>query len=755
MKSYREQCSKQEKFSIRKLSVGVVSLAVAGLATVNTYGAEVKADEETGPATEVTATDTVASSKLTSTTVTEGNKTVTTTYVESPELEKAKAAAVAEGVTVTEEAEKVQPSIAAAEADNKAQTAEINTVVENYKKAKAEYEAKSQEITLIEKRNAEAEAKYKSELATYNEKREQYELDFLSYQAKLAQYQELLKQYKIAKKMYDSYMEDNGFSDLKNLETVQDLTFQRETSAIHQIDGINTYLTKDAQARLNTSNVHQYDSNKLMSSDIVSTSPWTNRETEYILVREGDKFVVTYDNLNKSSMRENVNVNPIKRVIYRYEIISLPSNDGKGIAAVSADPTVTLTVGASTDKLKPVKVAVDVEFYDGNGRRFDLTKHNAIVALNSLNHWTGASYVESGDKPRALTVEAKDKNGNTVRGTWNPYADGSSMSIEHNAVVVKNGIPDFGSAEVTISVENPIKIVAQKTTFNGSEFVVSEETVINATSVNVSGAGNGHNIGTDNYTLNGKDDIIGVYTINSTTGELTFTPKKKFETLEHIESVNIGNNKYIAIPNSSVSYDPTTKEVKSLKDNQYIEHGSAFNGETSSALEGWDNPDSKYLYYGGAGLKMLDGHLVFTANGANAMGQPTVYWFAINSEVAVPKNPGKEPEKPTAPIPPTAPTPPTLEVVPNAKPVKPEARVKWHKNKVVRKTEIPPTPTSYTPPTPIVPPTPEIPEQPVQPAQPQTPALPNTGTESSTAAVLAGAMTGLFGLGLARKKKED
>ena len=755
MKSYREQCSKQEKFSIRKLSVGVVSLAVAGLDTVNTYGAEVKADEETGPATEVTATDTVASSKLTSTTVTDGNKTVTTTYVESPELEKAKAAAVAEGVTVTEEAEKVQPSIAAAEADNKAQTAEINTVIENYKKAKAEYEAKSQEITLIEKRNAEAEAKYKSELATYNEKKEQYELDFLSYQAKLAQYQELLKQYKIAKKMYDSYMEDNGFSDLKNLETVQDLTFQRETNAIHQIDGINTYLTKDAQARLNTSNVHQYDSNKLMSSDIVSTSPWTNRETEYILVREGDKFVVTYDNLNKSSIRENVNVNPIKRVIYRYEIISLPSNDGKGIAAVSADPTVTLTIGASTDKLKPVKVAVDVEFYDGNGRRFDLTKHNAIVALNSLNHWTGASYVESGDKPRALTVEAKDKNGNTVRGTWNPYADGSSMSIEHNAVVVKNGIPDFGSAEVTISAENPIKIVAQKTTFNGSEFVVSEETVIDATSVNVSGTGNGHNIGTDNYTLNGKDDIIGVYTINSTTGELTFTPKKKFETLEHIESVNIGNNKYIAIPNSSVSYDPTTKEVKSLKDNQYIEHGSAFNGETSSALEGWDNPDSKYLYYGGAGLKMLDGHLVFTANGANAKGQPTVYWFAINSEVAVPKNPGKEPEKPTAPIPPIAPTPPTLEVVPNAKPVKPEARVKWHKNKVVRKTEILPTPTSYTPPTPIVPPTPEIPEQPVQPAQPQTPTLPNTGTESSTAAVLAGAMTGLFGLGLARKKKED
>ena len=902
MKSYREQCSKQEKFSIRKLSVGVVSLAVAGLATVNTYGAEVKADEETGPATEVTATDTVASSKLTSTTVTEGNKTVTTTYVESPELEKAKAAAVAEGVTVTEEAEKVQPSIAAAEADNKAQTAEINTVVENYKKAKAEYEAKSQEITLIEKRNAEAEADYQKKLAEYNQQKaaydakvaekaaadkanaeakakydaemvlynaakaqydkdlqeyqakkaqydkdkaaydqlvaikaeedaakakyevelakynvdlEQYGKDFATYQTKLAEYQTALAQYKDAKKAYDKYMNDNGFQDLKNVETVQDLTFQREGGAIHTIDGINTYLTRDAQARLNTSNVHQYDSNKLEASDIVATSPWANNETEYIQVKEGDKFVVTYDNLNQSSMRENTDMHPIKRVIYRYEILSLPSNDSKGIAAVSVDPTVTMTVGASTDKDKPVKVAVDVEFYDGDGNKFDLTQHNAIVALNSLNHWTGASYVDSGDKPRALTVEAKDKDGNTVRGTWDPYADGSSMSIENNAVVVKNGTADFGTADVTISAENPIKIVAQKATWNGSEFTVSEETVIDATSVNASGAGNGHSIGTDEFTFDGKDDVIGSYTIDPTSGRIIFTPKKKFENIEHQESVNVGNNKYIPIPNSSVSYDSATKEVTSFKDNQYIEHGSIFNGESSTTLEGWDNPSSPYFYYGGAGLKMSDGHLVFTANGANAAGQPTVYWFAINSNVGIPKNPGEAPTEPTAPeepkaptpptitvevLPaeptastppteptaptepnytvvtvdaeePTAPTPPTPEVVPNTNPVKPEAEVKWHKNKVVTETDIPtpptpvpPTPpTLYNPPTPIVPPTPEVPteptpevpDQPVQPAQPQTPALPNTGTESSTAAVLAVAMAGLLGLGLARKKKED
>ena len=976
MKSYREHVSKQEKFSIRKLSVGVVSLAIAGLATVNIHGSEVKADEVTAPApatevslTEVATNDTAVttSSTLTSTTVTEGNKSVTTTYVESPELEKAKADARTEGVTVTEEAEKIQPSIAAAEADNKAQTAEINTVVETYKKAKAEYEAKSQEITLIEKRNAEAEAAYKKQeedykkeqatyeaalaeyntkkasydaklaekaaadkaneaakakyeaemavyntakakydndlqeyqakkaqydkdkesygklvaikaeedaakaqyevdLAKYNVDKAQYENDYIAYQKKLAEYEIAKKQYTDAKEAYDKYMTDNAYADLKNVSTVQDLTFQREAGGTHTIDGISTYLTRDAQKRLSTSNVHQYDSNKLGVSDIVATSPWANNETEFIQVKEGDKFVVTYDNLNQSSMRKDTDMHPIKRVIYRYEILSLPSNDGKGIAAVNADPTVTMTIGASTDKNKPVKVAVDVEFYDGDGNKFDLTKHNAIVALNSLNHWTGASYVDSGDKPRALTVEAKDKNGNTVRGSWNPYADGSSMSIENNAVVVKNGTADFGTADVTISAENPIRIVAQKATWNGSEFAVSEETVIDATSVNASGGGNGHSIGTDEYTYGGNDDIIGSYTVAPTSGRILFTPKKKFENVKHQESVNIGNNKYIPIPNSSVSYDAVTKEVTSLKDNQYIEHGSIFNGESSVTLRGWDDPSSPYLYYGGAGLKMSDGHLVFTANGANAAGQPTVYWFAINSNVGLPKEPGEEPKAPTpptepkaptpptitieklpveptgptpptaptaptkpnytvvtvdakaptpptepkaptpptptvvevpaeptkpeepksptpptapnytvitvdveepkAPTPPTEPTPPTPEVVPNTKPVKPEAEVKWHKNKVVTETDIPTPPTPYNPPTPIVPPTPEVPTEPtpevpeqpvqsVQPAQPQAPALPNTGTESSTAAVLAGAIAGLLGLGLARKKKED
>lgn len=642
----------------------------------------------------------------------------------------------------TKDKAKVEKSNAEAKAKYDAEMATYNVAKAQYETDLKEYQIKQAQydkdkvaydkllITKAEEDTAKAE--YETDLAKYNAELEQYAKDFATYQTKYAEYQAALAQYKEAKAAYDKYMNDNGFQELKDVETVQDLTFQREAGAIHTITGIDTYLTREAQARLNTSNVHQYDSNKLTASDIVTTSPWANNETEYIQIKEGDKFVVTYDNLNKSSMREASNMHPIKRVIYRYDILSLPSNDGKGIAAVNGDPTVTLTVGASSDQDKPIKVAVDIEFYDGNGKRFDLSQKNAIVALNSLNHWTGASYVDSGDKPRALTVEAKDQNGNTVRGTWNPYADGSSMSIENNAVTVKTGTPDFGSAKVTISAENPMKIVAQQATWNGSEFAVSEETVIDATSVNASGAGEGHSIGTVNYLFDGKDDVIGMYTINPITGDITFTPKKKFENLEHIESVSIGNNKYIAIPNSSVSYDETTKEVKSLKDNQYIEHGSAFNGESSPVLEGWDNPESPYLYYGGAGLKMLDGHLVFTAQGANAVGQPTVYWFAINSNVGLPKKPGEEPKEPTKPEEPKAPTPPTITVgqlpAKPTEPTPPTAPIAPREPSytvVTVDAEAPKAPTEPKAPTP---PTPALVEVPVEPRNITAPVEPKAPT---------------------------
>lgn len=785
MKNIHNKNEKKFHYSLRKIGgKGVVSAVIAVgfffLGTSAVEAADVSSTEAVASSTTNTdknlQKETNSTTELVSTEK-KANVEKNTYKVVTPSLEEAVDSAKKEDLTVTKEKTEVKENIESAVKDNLKQAEEIQTSVkdyttekEKYNKAKQSYDKKVAEKEAADAVNKENEAKYNKELQAYNTANNKYVTDkaaydsalakynndLSTYEKNLAEYKILLKQFQDAKEAYDKYVNDSNYRDIKEVETVQDLTFQRENNATHKIDGISTYLTREAQSRLNTSNVAQYDSNKLTSDDIVSTSPWANNEVEYVQIKEGDKFVVTYDGLNQSHMNEkDKSKNDITRVIYRYEILSLPSNDGKGIAAVNNDPTVTLTVGASTDKDKPVKVAVDVEFYDNAGNKFDLQKYNAIVALNSLNHWTGASYVDNGDKPRELTVEAKDTNGNVVRGTWNPYADGSSMSIENNAVVTKSGTANFGSGvTVNISADNPLKVVTQKATWNGSEFAVSEESVTSATSVNASGGGNGHSIGAEEYKFEDKDDVIGTYSINSITGEITFTPKKKFENIEHQEFVNVGNNKFIPIPNSSVTYDANTKEVTSLKDNQYIEHGSVFNGESSSTLEGWDNPNSKYLYYGGAGLKMTDGHLVFTANGANASGQPTVYWFAINSQVGLPQKPGKEPVEPTKPTPPVAPTEPTKPTPPTPKvvevpnkpvvPTKPE--IKWHENVIEVEKTTPQTP-------PVTPP--NKPNKPVKPNKVKAKHLPNTG-ESDTNSALAGlGLLTLAGAALRRKQNQD
>ena len=194
--------------------------------------------------------------------------------------------------------------------------------LELYNAKKTAYEADLETKQAIEKYNADAKAKYEAALVVYNEQKAKYDQEYLEYQNKLAVYQTALKQYQDAKTAYDKYMNDPVYRNLKDAEVVQELTFQRENDATHKVEGVSNYLTKEAQERLNTSNVFQYDSNKLQASDIVSNSPWTNTEDEWIQVKEGDKFVVTYDGLNQSSMLVENEASAIKRVVYRYEIVS-------------------------------------------------------------------------------------------------------------------------------------------------------------------------------------------------------------------------------------------------------------------------------------------------------------------------------------------------------------------------------------------------------------------------------------------------
>ena len=74
-------------------------------------------------------------------------------------------------------------------------------------------------------------AAYDKAKSSYDAVNEQY-AKLLS--SELASFETALAQYKDAKEAYEKYMNDNGFQELKDVETAQDLTFQRE-------DGANSY----------------------------------------------------------------------------------------------------------------------------------------------------------------------------------------------------------------------------------------------------------------------------------------------------------------------------------------------------------------------------------------------------------------------------------------------------------------------------------------------------------------------------------
>ncbi|MFS9314636.1 GbpC/Spa domain-containing protein [Streptococcus infantis] len=365
--------------------------------------------------------------------------------------------------------EKALTEKAAIEESNAETRAAYEKKLEEYNTALAAYNASVKANQEATNSNKLAQDEYEAKMAEYKTKKAAYDEAQAAYLIKLEVYNKKKAQYDDAKEAFNKMVAERGGNPEKYK---QDLTLLPEelaegetTKITHQITGITAYLTREGQSRMygDGKATKMYETKNLKDSDLTTTNPYANNEIEWAVVKVGDKFDVTYNGLTQAKITYGNKEIPIAKVVYKYEVKSLPSSDGRGIVQIYNDPAVTMTIGSSTETENPAIVAVDIEFYDKNNQLLSLTNPNALLALNSLNHWNGASYVEN-DKPRALVVEAKDSDGNTVRGTWDPYADGSNPTLDGADVVVKSGKADFGSAEVYIDASNPLKIVAQKAT---------------------------------------------------------------------------------------------------------------------------------------------------------------------------------------------------------------------------------------------------------------------------------------------------
>ncbi len=202
------------------------------------------------------------------------------------------------------------------------------------------------------------------------------------------------------------------------------------------------------------------------------------------------------------------------------------------------------------------------------------------------------------------------------------------MSIENNAVVVKNGTADLVLLDVIISAENQ----SQDCGKSSSGMVVNLQLVKKLLMTQLQSmfrvCGNGHSY-RNRFTLDGKDDVIGSYTAWSNLGRIIFTPKKKFES-KSTRICNVGNNKYIQFQIQVFLMILLQKgDIIFFKDNITL------NMDLSSNMW-WIFSDSwrlrtihllhtSLLWW--ASWRWLMVTWTFTANGANAAGQPTVWFF--------------------------------------------------------------------------------------------------------------------------------
>ena len=289
--------------------------------------------------------------------------------------------------------EKAVAENAAALADNQAAKATYEKAFEEYQTAFKAYIESVKAKQAVETENNLAQKAYDIKLADYKEKKRLYDEAQAAYLIDNELYKKKKAQYDDAKDAFNKMVKERGGNPEKYK---QDLTFLPEeladgetTTLYHQTTGLTTYLTKEGQSRLygDGKATKMYETKNLQDSDLTTTNPYADNEIEWAVVKVGDKFDVTYKGLRQANIKEGRDIKRIAKVVYKYEVKSLPSNDGRGIVQIYNDPAVTMTIGSSTDTDQPVTVGVDVEFYDENDQLINLANHNAILALNSLNHW--------------------------------------------------------------------------------------------------------------------------------------------------------------------------------------------------------------------------------------------------------------------------------------------------------------------------------------------------------------------------------
>ena len=258
-----------------------------------------------------------------------------------------------------------------------------------------------------------AKAQYDRDKAAYDTAKAKYDQDLAAYNAENTNYQQALAKYQQDKAVYDQKKaeydramaiaeQNKGVNGWLSEPIGQQFTFHNEPNATMTIKSPVKYYTTpggrfDYLSKALTGTVPTLSSYEQMTSSQADAAISVGRENTTgvpVVLKVGQTVDVEYTNLENTSFQGR----KITKVVYRYQILESPDDEGLMNVIFYNDPTVTLDINAHNEiKNKDVRVRLTPTYYyeDGSVVDFAANGGTALVTMGSTNYDYIPRHVES------------------------------------------------------------------------------------------------------------------------------------------------------------------------------------------------------------------------------------------------------------------------------------------------------------------------------------------------------------------------
>ena len=462
---------------------------------------------------------------------------------------------------------------------------------------------------------------------------------------KLAKYEAEKAIYEKSKADYDAASKED-LNRLNNIRSNNGLVFGQngEYKAKLAITG-SKFLTEDAINNREQSwrtHIDPNQTNNITDADVTDTHPnyqpnaYTSTFNYHILAKVDDTVEATYTNLQATYLTSTDGQKvKVAKIVKSYTINGSSDSTGKVLGVLSSNPIHDAEFKASTDTTNAIDITTKVRYYDANGQEINSDK--VYYGFTNLRHSTSERTIDSKYKPKGITI---------AHDVEETYDFGYKTRRKIITTVFK---PDNRADSEIITPQG------QDERFSLYHNVTGKDS--NGLPIGDLISGPNSKMEDGIQRINEVDDngvIRGYYTFDAENNRIFYTPIKEVVNIDRVHKVQVQNEDTVVnVPGSSITNHNGT--LYSQNDNVYTDAGSRYNADSDNQLgtNGWSNYGGNNYY--GMAVVNSKSHTFRHTMSANVQGRATTLTIATGTYIP-------EIAEPTAPETPELEAVPTIEV---------------------------------------------------------------------------------------------